>query len=360
MKLFSPLLTVVALTPLVQAQVQLSEVRAASAPEYVELQGTPGQSLNGIWYLNIGFGAGSGTVRSAVDLTGAQIGPNGYLSIGRSDYIYGDLGFEVLGSNFLDIHDNITLTHVLVSNFTGTLGSNLDPDNNGILENPPWTALIDSVAVLSDSTISSWPYSPTQVPAVAGAEAHLVYRCGSTWQAGPNNPLAGLGTPGYPNPCAGVQSISFCDPAFNNSTGQPASMVGTPSGAAGSGLHLEVTQGPPGEFGYFLVSDSYWYGAGVNLGDGKLCIGLSNSCHLGRYNVVGQWNSLGQFNSGGVFANLGGTSSAGTGFDVPAQLPFGTGSSIGAGQGYQFQFWYRDTPSGVGHSNLSNGMTWFF
>ncbi|MEZ5975399.1 MAG: hypothetical protein R3E96_11325 [Planctomycetota bacterium] len=137
MKLFSPLLTVVALTPLVQAQVQLSEVRAASAPEYVELQGTPGQSLNGIWYLNIGFGAGSGTVRSAVDLTGAQIGPNGYLSIGRSDYIYGDLGFEVLGSNFLDIHDNITLTHVLVSNFTGTLGSNLDPDNNGILKIRP-------------------------------------------------------------------------------------------------------------------------------------------------------------------------------------------------------------------------------
>ncbi|MEZ6020027.1 MAG: hypothetical protein R3F17_07970 [Planctomycetota bacterium] len=46
---------------------------------------------------------------------------------------------------------------------------------------------------------------------------------------------------------------SFCAPASNNSTGGPVTITGSLGSGVGSGLHLDATGGPTGEFGYFLV-----------------------------------------------------------------------------------------------------------
>ena len=58
--------------------------------------------------------------------------------------------------------------------------------------------------------------------------------------------ITGAGTGGGPG-------TTFCDPANNNSTGLPTVLSGTLSAPGGSGLHLEASQGPAGEFAYFLV-----------------------------------------------------------------------------------------------------------
>ena len=59
------------------------------------------------------------------------------------------------------------------------------------------------------------------------------------------------------------------------------------------------------------------------------------------------------FDASGTLVNLFGTSSTGTGFDVPAVLPSPPGGIINAGQTWHFQLWYRD---GVA-SNFSDGLS---
>jgi hypothetical protein len=64
-------------------------------------------------------------------------------------------------------------------------------------------------------------------------------------------------------------------------------------------------------------------------------------------------NSIGDFDAGGIFQNMAGTSSMGSGFDVPFNLPTPPSSAISPGTTWHFQLWYRD---GVA-SNFSDGVT---
>ena len=137
----------------------------------------------------------------------------------------------------------------------------------------------------------------------------------------------------------------FCDPGQINSTGFPATLAGTFIGPA---LHLEALLGPDNQFGYVVVSGST--NAGTPVSSGLLCLGGS----IGRYNAAAgpALNSLGQFQAG-VFVNLSGTSATGTGFDVPFNLPGPINGTIGSGQTWNFQLWYRDLGN---TSNFTNGL----
>jgi hypothetical protein len=138
---------------------------------------------------------------------------------------------------------------------------------------------------------------------------------------------------------------SFCDPANANSSGGPVTLAGSSSGGV---LHLEATGGPAGQFGFMLVSGVSV--GGIPVSAGVLCLGAP----IGRYNVAagGALNSLGQFSSAGVLVNLAGTSTTGTGFDVPTSLPNPPGGVIIPGATWNFQLWYRDGAN----SNFSSGI----
>ena len=151
---------------------------------------------------------------------------------------------------------------------------------------------------------------------------------------------------------------AFCDPANNNSTGGPAILSGTFGSGVGTGLHLEVTDGPPSEFGYFLIGTAPETMNPIPISDGLLCLSVTGGNGFGRYNVVGgSFNSVGSFDASGVFQNLAGTSTVGSGFDVPTLVPMPGGMTITAGSTWHFQVWYRDSPSGPGVSNFSNGLS---
>ena len=154
-------------------------------------------------------------------------------------------------------------------------------------------------------------------------------------------------------PPSGMLS-TFCSPANANSSGLPAILVGSFGFASESGLSLRVTQGPPVQLGYFLVG-AQTNTPGLSVGDGLLCLDISNPSVFGRYNLSGtDRDSLGIFNAAGDLQNLVGTAVGGFGFDVPSTLPFVSDQVLISGQTWHFQAWFRDTAGG---SNFSNGLS---
>ena len=151
---------------------------------------------------------------------------------------------------------------------------------------------------------------------------------------------------------------NYCSPAPNNSTGGPASITASSNMGVGSGVHLEMTGGPTGELGYFLVGTAAETSPTVSLGNGLLCLAIGGGNAIGRYNVTGgSFNSVGQFDASGVLQNLVGTSTIGSGFDVPSVVPIPGSPTIMTGETWHFQGWFRDTPAAAGSSNFSNGLT---
>jgi len=151
-----------------------------------------------------------------------------------------------------------------------------------------------------------------------------------------------------------------CDPNATHSDGTSAKLdTSSFQSGVGSGLHLNATDGPVGEFGSVLVS--YDGSQVIPVFGGVLCLGNPQ----GRYNPHAATNqgrttlhSLGQFDAAGVYQSItgNGTSAGGAGFDVPLELPFSpAGQVIVPGDVLYFQVWFRDTLVTPGDSaNFTN------
>ena len=116
--------------------------------EYVELAGTPGTSLDGVFFIAIGDGTGgSGVAECVIDLSGSSIGNTGYFVICETTFSLGQ-GDLVLESNGLNLENSDNVTYLLVRDFTGEGGADLDTDDNGVIDSPlPWSEVIDSIQV---------------------------------------------------------------------------------------------------------------------------------------------------------------------------------------------------------------------
>jgi hypothetical protein len=140
-----------------------------------------------------------------------------------------------------------------------------------------------------------------------------------------------------------------CDPANNHTQGDYVKLNTSSLGAAGagqSGLHLEATDGPLLEFGYFLVSNGANGSAAVS--NGILCL----DAPFGRYAPAAgaALNSAGQFDINGVYNS---SIQLQQGWDVPDSLPSPPGPGvIQSGDTWYFQMWYRDGQ----RSNFSNAI----
>ena len=166
-----------------------------------------------------------------------------------------------------------------------------------------------------------------------------------------------------PSTC-GLSGFIGCSPASPHYLGGSATLLSSSFffNGSGSGLHLECTDGPPGEFGFFMIAADH--NGSLPLFNGVLCL----SSPQGRYNPqiaanqgLPQLNSVGQFDAAGVLQNMAGTSTVGSGFDVPNALPFSpTGQMIMPGDTWAFQCWYRDQgivpPGFPGSANFSDSI----
>lgn len=136
----------------VGAQPQINEFVAnhvgADSNELVEILGAPRTDYSSLSVLEIegDDGAGSGDIESRID-------------VGTTD----DQGLwwtGYLSSNL----QNGTSTLLLVEEFSGAVGEDVDTDDDGVIDYRPWTAIVDSVAVLEEDG-SGLTYSPVVLTA---------------------------------------------------------------------------------------------------------------------------------------------------------------------------------------------------
>ncbi|EFK96427.1 extracellular nuclease, partial [sediment metagenome] len=114
--------------------------------EYLEVFGTPSADYSEYWLLEIeGDTTGAGLVDEVI-----QVGSTDSLGLWVSRLLPNAL-------------ENGTLTLLLVRGFSGALNQDLDANNDGILDQTPWAAVVDAVAV-NDGGIGDLTYGPTLGP----------------------------------------------------------------------------------------------------------------------------------------------------------------------------------------------------
>ncbi len=202
------LLVACSITTPAHSQVRITELRidqpGVDSDEYLEISGPPGEHLASHTYVVIGDGAGgSGVIEMALDLGSLTIPSDGVAFVAEDAFSLGpvpdmqaDLAFEN--------SDNVT--HLLVTGFSGSAGMDIDVDDDGLLDDTPWTQTIDCVSILDSSDSGDRVYCPTEVGPDGGSAPFHVYHDGG-WQIGPKDPLAGVDTPGRPPVVLPLQSV---------------------------------------------------------------------------------------------------------------------------------------------------------
>ena len=219
------------------AALRINEIRidnlSSDTDEYAEIKGDPGESLDDVWYLQIGDHSGdgaykgSGVVEFAVDLTGEVIPEGGYYLIGNATMTLIDIS-EVnwfIGENSFENSDNIT--QLLVRGYTGpevtsqadqlgALAIDIDSgdavgdvDDDGVPNQVlPWTEVIDAVGFVEETDAGEWYYGAALGFVDVGPDGTFVpgqifrYEDTGEWVIGDFSFDGGTDTPKAPNPNA--------------------------------------------------------------------------------------------------------------------------------------------------------------
>jgi len=189
-------------SPEMQTGVEISEIRIDQSggddDEYFELAGPAGTSLDGLSYIVIGDGTGgSGVIEAVVNLDSTVIPSSGYFVAAESTFTLATADLTTT----LNFENSDNVTHLLVSGFTGSNGEDLDTDDDGTLDSEPWSAVLDSVALVETVGSGDQIYSATTAGPDGTFVPGQVYRCTGGWEIGDFSPLGSTDTPGAPNPC---------------------------------------------------------------------------------------------------------------------------------------------------------------
>ncbi|MDB4433739.1 hypothetical protein N9142_01205 [Akkermansiaceae bacterium] len=116
--------------------------------EYFELYSTEANaSLDRLSLIVLGdSSAGSGSIEAIVDLDGQTMNGNFFLA-GESSMTIATPDF-VTNLNF-ENGDNVTF--LLVSDFSGSLGDDLDIEDDGVLDSTPWGSILDGVGLIKEA-----------------------------------------------------------------------------------------------------------------------------------------------------------------------------------------------------------------
>jgi len=178
--------------------------------EYIEFKGTPSASLAGLTLVVIGDNdaasppSQNGTIEAVVALSG-NFSSTGFFVLAESTFQFG-IADQVAILNFENPDD---LTFLLVSDFTGFDGQDLDTNDDGVLDVQPWTAIMSSVALVQvatpDGTTADFVYSATRVGPDGNTSPAQIWLCAdsNTWRIGSSDTTLGTDSPGAENPTCG-------------------------------------------------------------------------------------------------------------------------------------------------------------
>ena len=152
-----------------QAQVTLNEIYinppgTDNGTEFVEIRtDAPSTPLTGIWFVGIeGDGPAAGVVDFAYDLSAFSTGSNGYLLIRDAATVLAPApaaATSIAVQDFAPDIENGSNTYLLVRGFTGSVGLDLDAENDGTLESTPWTATLDGVSLIENDGTANIGYA---------------------------------------------------------------------------------------------------------------------------------------------------------------------------------------------------------
>ncbi|MEL6841364.1 MAG: hypothetical protein AAFP85_18925, partial [Pseudomonadota bacterium] len=148
-------------------QIAINEYRISSPGDtddtsnFVELFTAPGTSLDGKTLLVLSGEFNPGQVDFAIDLTGAVADENGFVLIANDQNP--ELGAGDVGVPGLDFFGS-PQTFLLVDNFTGAQGIDLDANDDGTFDVTPWDSIIDGVSAEDGDATPDVNYADTVVP----------------------------------------------------------------------------------------------------------------------------------------------------------------------------------------------------
>jgi hypothetical protein len=240
--------------------------------EFVEIAGDPGTDYSAFDVVQIeGDGTGAGVVDSivAVGTTNAA----GYFFAGFHNNLY----------------ENGTVTLLLVEGFTGSVGQDLDTDNDGVFDLTPWARLVDAVAVTdggsTDRAYAAVVLGPgfDGVNLTPGGASRLPDRVNTgsaaDWTrndfdgaglpgfAGTPEPGEALNTPGAANQAAVV--VGAADPKLNEFV---ANHAGTDTDE-----YVEVYGDPATDYSAFTILQIEGDGAGAGVVDSAIAVGTTDA-----------------------------------------------------------------------------------
>lgn len=315
---------------------------SADDDEYVELFSIPSNaSLDGITYLVIGDGTtGNGTLEAVVDLTGSATNGQGLFLAAESTFTLATADLTTT----LDFENSDNVTHLIVSGFTGALGDDLDTDDDGVLDSTPWTTVFDAISLVEDPMGGDAFYA-TQLggidvgPDGTFVPAHVL-RCLTSLtdvRIGEFAPLGVTDTPGAFNENCTASTEVFCDPGVANEVSPSGGTIELDgSGSIQVNDSTLIASSVPDYFGVFVQSDTQAAPMMTPIG-GNICVN-GNTVRMNRIVMaVGNQATLPLDFSDSTLAE----------------------SAVGAGETFYYQFFHRDTATGLG-GNYTNGIaiTW--
>lgn len=158
--------------------------------EYFELIGTPGASLDNVYYVVIGDGAGgSGTVESVTDLTGNLINGAGFFTVSEGSFGMGTITgiVDLMVGTGLNFENSDNVTHLLVTGFTGAVDDDIDTNDDGVIDNMLWATELDSIALLESVGTGDLVYSANTVGPDGNFVPSQIFRCPDgtgSWEIG--------------------------------------------------------------------------------------------------------------------------------------------------------------------------------
>jgi hypothetical protein len=133
--------------------IQINEVRidqpGNDTDQYIEIAGPANASLNGLTYIVIGDEVqtkvpdSQGRVQNAISLNGLNLGPDGLLVVAKTNFSLGTAD----STQHFTFRQISNCTHVLVSDFTGYVGQELDWFDDGIIDVTPWASVVDAIGL---------------------------------------------------------------------------------------------------------------------------------------------------------------------------------------------------------------------
>jgi hypothetical protein len=152
------------------ASISINEIRhgqrSVDKDEFIELfTSNPATSLKGMTLIALSGEGDAGRVSMALDLSAGSFDADGVFMIADSRITTGsfDAG-DISVSGGLNLGSQPT-TYMLVNNFTGALGDDLDTDDDGTLDVQPWLSQLDALSFRNGDDIPDILYSDVIVAA---------------------------------------------------------------------------------------------------------------------------------------------------------------------------------------------------